>query len=79
MIGTGELLVILCVVLILFGGKKLPELARSIGLGIREFKKACQGLDEDTLHDKSQSCEKKQRPESVVIDIEPESKDKETH
>lgn len=41
MIGTGELVVIFCVILLLFGGKKLPELARSLGQGIREFKKAC--------------------------------------
>lgn len=41
MIGTGELIVIFCVILLLFGGKKLPELARSLGRGIREFKKAC--------------------------------------
>ena len=47
MIGGGELIVILCVVLVLFGGKKLPEFARSLGLGIREFKKACQGIDEE--------------------------------
>lgn len=47
MIGTGELIVILCVVLVLFGGKKLPELARSLGLGIREFKKACHGTEEN--------------------------------
>jgi sec-independent protein translocase protein TatA len=47
MIGGGELIVILCVVLLLFGGKKLPEFARSLGLGIREFKKACQGIDEE--------------------------------
>lgn len=47
MIGTGELIVIFLVVLILFGGKRLPEFARQLGLGIREFKKACQGLDED--------------------------------
>ena len=47
MIGGGELLLILCVVLLLFGGKKLPELARSLGIGIKEFKKACHGLDEE--------------------------------
>ncbi|MCB1149770.1 MAG: twin-arginine translocase TatA/TatE family subunit [Chlamydiia bacterium] len=41
MFGTGEILVILCVILLLFGGKKLPEFARSLGQGIREFKRAC--------------------------------------
>jgi sec-independent protein translocase protein TatA len=46
MIGSGELIVILCVLLVLFGGKKLPEFARSLGKGIREFKKACQGEEE---------------------------------
>jgi len=55
MIGSGELIVILCVILVLFGGKKLPEFARSLGKGIREFKKACAGIDEEdvkTLEDK---------------------------
>lgn len=41
MIGTGELIVIFLVVLLLFGGKRLPELAKSLGAGIREFKRAC--------------------------------------
>jgi len=39
-IGTPELLVVLFAVLLLFGGKKLPELARGLGKGIREFKDA---------------------------------------
>lgn len=43
MIGSGEIIVILCVVLILFGGKKLPEFAKNLGKGIYEFKKASQG------------------------------------
>ena len=38
--GWGEMTIILIVVLVLFGGKKIPELARSLGLGIKEFKKA---------------------------------------
>jgi len=43
MIGTGELFLILCVALLLFGGKRLPELAKSLGKGMREFKKAVNG------------------------------------
>ncbi len=43
MIGSGELIVILCVILLLFGGKKLPEFAKNLGKGIREFKRAAQG------------------------------------
>lgn len=47
MIGTGELIVILCLVLLLFGGKKLPELAKSLGRGIQEFRKASQGESDE--------------------------------
>ena len=39
-LGGGEIVLILAVVLLLFGAKKLPELARGLGQGIREFKKA---------------------------------------
>lgn len=49
MMGSGEILVILVVILILFGGKRLPEFAQSLGKGIREFKKACQGEDEGEI------------------------------
>ncbi|MCH9608535.1 MAG: Sec-independent protein translocase protein TatAy [Chlamydiales bacterium] len=47
MIGSWELIVILVVVLVLFGGKKLPELAKNLGKGLREFKKASRGIEED--------------------------------
>ncbi|WP_207421975.1 twin-arginine translocase TatA/TatE family subunit [Desertivirga brevis] len=43
-IGTPELILILGVVLLLFGGKKMPELARGLGKGIREFKDASEGV-----------------------------------
>lgn len=42
--GGSEIILILGVVLLLFGGKKLPELARGLGKGIREFKEASDGV-----------------------------------
>ena len=42
--GGGEIMLILGAVLLLFGGKKLPELARGLGKGIREFKDASDGV-----------------------------------
>ncbi|SRR5690606_5680680 len=43
-IGTQEMVLIVIVILLLFGGKKLPELARGLGRGIREFKDASDGI-----------------------------------
>ena len=39
-LGPWEIALIILIVIILFGGKKLPELARGLGLGLKEFKKA---------------------------------------
>lgn len=46
-IGPGELLVILLIALLVFGPKKLPELGKSLGAGIREFRRGTQGLKEE--------------------------------
>ncbi len=46
-IGMPELLVIALIVLVLFGSKKIPELAQGLGKGIREFRKASRELNED--------------------------------
>ena len=42
-IGTPELIIIMVVLLLLFGAKRLPEMGRSIGRGLREFKEAVSG------------------------------------
>ncbi len=42
--GTGEILVILLIVLLVFGAKRIPELARSLGRASREFKEGRDGL-----------------------------------
>jgi len=49
MLGYPEIIGILVVVLILFGAKKLPELAKGLGQGIKEFKKATNEIQDD-LH-----------------------------
>lgn len=49
-IGTGEIILILVVFLLLFGAKRLPDLAKSLGKSIREFKKAANDIQEE-LHD----------------------------
>ncbi|MEL6821562.1 MAG: twin-arginine translocase TatA/TatE family subunit [Calditrichota bacterium] len=45
--GPTELIVIFMLVILLFGAKRLPELARSLGSSIKEFKKATQGLKDE--------------------------------
>ena len=42
-LGTGEIIVIVAVILLLFGGKKIPELMRGLGKGVKSFK---QGMNE---------------------------------
>jgi sec-independent protein translocase protein TatA len=46
-IGFSELILIFVAALVVFGPKKLPELGKSLGQGIREFKKATQSLTEE--------------------------------
>jgi sec-independent protein translocase protein TatA len=45
--GMAELLVVLLIVLLLFGGAKIPQLAKSLGEGIKEFKKSIAGKDDN--------------------------------
>ena len=46
-LGTTELIVILVVVLLLFGGRKIPELMHGIGKGVRSFKKVMNEIEEE--------------------------------
>jgi len=45
-LGTTELIVVLVIVVVLFGAKRLPELGRGIGEGLKNFKKSMSGKDE---------------------------------
>ena len=59
-IGPTELILILVVVLLLFGGKKIPEIAKSLAQGIREFKKASSDVEKEIKDEKKVIEEKKE-------------------
>jgi len=54
-IGLPELMVILVVAVLLFGGKKIPELAKGLGEGIRNFKESLKGDEPHPPDDKKQA------------------------
>lgn len=54
-VGTPELLIILAIVLLLFGGKKLPELFKSAGTSVRELRKGLEGTDEKKVSQKTEN------------------------
>ncbi len=58
-LGSTEIVLILFVVLLLFGGKKIPELAKGLGSGIKNFKKAINEDDEVAEVKKVDEIEKK--------------------
>ncbi len=49
MLGGPEIAIILVIVLLLFGGKKIPELMRGLGKGVKEFKDGKDGVDGDPV------------------------------
>jgi len=67
-IGTGELLVILLFVLMFFGSKKIPELARGLGKGMREMNDAMRGI-QDEIRSQASLEEGKQMIEDVKKEV----------
>ena len=61
-LGATEILLILFVVLIFFGAKKIPELAQGLGKGIREFKKATREIDDDVAERGEEDRRQVRRP-----------------
>ena len=51
-LGVTEILVILAIVLLLFGGKKIPELMKGLGSGVKEFKNAAKEHDQPAAPEK---------------------------
>jgi len=60
--GGLELIILLVIILLLFGAKRIPELARSLGKGTREFRK---GISEAAGEDKAQEREEKDQNKTV--------------
>ncbi len=58
MIGTWEILVIVFAILLLFGGKKIPELMHGVGKGVKSFKDGMNGVDSSDKSDKSDASDK---------------------
>lgn len=59
-IGTTEIIVIGAVALLIFGGKKLPELMRGLGKGVKEFK---EGMTDSTSNEETEQSEEKSQQE----------------
>ncbi len=57
-IGIGEIVIIALVILLLFGGKKIPELMKGLGKGVKSFKDGLNEKDENKNTSDSKTCEK---------------------
>jgi sec-independent protein translocase protein TatA len=60
-IGGPEIIVILLLVLVLFGGKKIPELMKGLGKGVKEYKKAMNGVEEEMTNITEESSGQEQQ------------------
>ena len=80
-IGTTELIIIMFIILLIFGAKKLPELAQGLGKGIREFKKASNEIQEELSVNKPEEPvrnykdEKKEEQKDTLKSEETEKKE----
>ncbi len=61
-VGPTELILILLIVVIIFGARRLPELGKGIGEGIRNFKKSMSGKEKEPEEEKKPESEKTQPP-----------------
>lgn len=68
-IGGGELMVIILFILMFFGSKKIPELARGLGKGMREMKDAVNGVQSDIRQSMSESERMVKEETSKVTEV----------
>jgi sec-independent protein translocase protein TatA len=74
-LGGGEVVLLLALVLILFGAKKLPELAKGLGQGIKEFKKATREVTDEVsaAMEEQPAAPKRLTPSNPPADTQPPS------
>ena len=58
-LGVGEIVIIALVVLLFFGGKKIPELMKGLGKGVKSFKEGVNGIENEINADTTKKEEKK--------------------
>jgi len=58
MLGTWEIILIALVILLIFGGRKIPELMRGLGKGIKSFKDGMNGKEEETKENAKEEVKK---------------------
>jgi sec-independent protein translocase protein TatA len=75
-LGGGEIILILALILILFGARKLPELAKGLGQGIKEFKKATKEVTDEVqsaMDEPSPAPQKRLTPSNPQPEQQPET------
>lgn len=59
MIGAPEIIFIAVIVLLLFGGKKIPELMKGLGKGVKSFKEGMNGVEDESKQEKKEQTDNK--------------------
>lgn len=72
-LGVPELVIILVIALIIFGPKKLPEIGKSLGQGIREFRKSTSAIEASFNEDEAQEKAKEKAPTTEAEKQEPQA------
>lgn len=67
-LGGGEIILILVLVLVMFGAKKLPELAKGLGQGIKEFKKATREVTDEVSHAMDETPQRRLPPSNPTAE-----------
>ena len=72
-LGGGEIILILALILIMFGARKLPELAKGLGQGIKEFKKATREVTDEVSSAMDETPAPRRLPPNSPAPVEPAS------